>query len=59
MKLIYKKIIAVTSGYFASLPFFLFNIHPIFDSIILALFFIAYYYLVDRIFEHFEEDERK
>ncbi|RLD10439.1 MAG: hypothetical protein DRI44_06090 [Chlamydiae bacterium] len=55
MNLIVKKIISVVSGYFASLPFFFVNINPIVDSLILMVFFIAYYALIDYILEKIEQ----
>jgi len=54
MKLIYKKILGVVSGYFASLWAFFLNINPFFDALVLCLFFIVYYYFFDKLIEYFE-----
>ncbi|MHC1591741.1 MAG: hypothetical protein ACXQS8_06630 [Candidatus Helarchaeales archaeon] len=51
MRSIFRKIISVVSGYFVSLPFFYVNINPVVDSLILCIFFIFYYWLVDKIID--------
>jgi len=60
MKLIYKKIINVVSGYFASLPFFYvkFN-NALLQSLTLCVFFIFYYYILDKLLYFIENFIKK
>nr|URC17144.1 MAG: hypothetical protein [Lokiarchaeota virus Ratatoskr Meg22_1012] len=49
-----KRAISVISGYFVSLPIFFFDLDPITQSLILMVFFILYYYALDRLFDYIE-----
>ena len=59
MKKITKKVISVVSGYFASIPIFYSDFYrvlsPVIQATILCIFFIFYYYLIDRIFDRIEK----
>ena len=59
MKLIYKKVISVVCGYFASLWSFFINVNWLFDSLLLCIFFIWFYWLFDRLFLYYESKHEK